>query len=66
MAGQQPQGLPGGNITRLTLKGDRVVGEERLDLPGAFWRDIRQAPDGSIYLLQGGPAGKIVKLTPKG
>jgi len=66
VAGQQPQGLPGGNITRLTLKNERVTGEERLDLPGAFWRDIRQAPDGSIYLLQGGPAGKIVKLTPKG
>lgn len=66
VTGQQPQGLPGGNVTRLSVKGDRVVGEERLDLPGAFWRDIRQAPDGSIYLLQGGPVGKIVKLTPKG
>ena len=65
VAGQQPQGLPGGNLTRLTVKGDRVVGEERLDLPGALWRDIRQASDGSIYLLQGGPAGRIVKLTPK-
>lgn len=65
VAGQQPQGLPGGNITRLTVKGDRVVGEERLDLPGAFWRDIRQGADGAIYLLQGGPAGRIVKLTPK-
>jgi len=66
VAGQQPQGLPGGAITRLTIRNERVVGEERLDLPGAFWRDIRQAPDGSIYLLQGGPAGKIVRLTPKG
>ncbi|HEY0651241.1 PQQ-dependent sugar dehydrogenase [Phenylobacterium sp.] len=65
VAGQQPQGLPGGNLTRLTIKGERVVGEERLDLPGAFWRDIRQGPDGAIYLLQGGPAGKIVKLTPR-
>ncbi|MBL8772367.1 MAG: PQQ-dependent sugar dehydrogenase [Phenylobacterium sp.] len=65
IAGQQPQGLPGGHITRLTLKNDRVVGEERLDLPGAYWRDIRQAADGSIYLLAGGPAGRIVRLTPK-
>lgn len=65
IAGQQPQGLPGGHITRLTLKGERVVGEERLDLPGAYWRDIRQGPDGGIYLLAGGPAGRIVKLTPK-
>lgn len=66
VSGQQPQGLPGGNITRLTVKGDKVTGEERLDMPGALWRDIRQGSDGAIYLLQGGPAGKIVKLTPKG
>lgn len=65
VAGQQPQGLPGGHITRLSTHRDRIVGEERLDLPGAFWRDIRQGQDGAIYLLQGGPAGKIVKLTPK-
>lgn len=65
VVGQTPQGLPGGNVTRLTIKGERVVGEERLDLPGAFWRDIRQAPDGALYLLQGGPVGKILKLTPK-
>lgn len=66
ISGQQPQGLPGGNITRLTLKGERVVGEERLELPGTLWRDIRQGPDGAIYLLKGGPLGAIMKLTPKG
>jgi glucose/arabinose dehydrogenase len=65
VAGQMPQGLPGGAITRLTIKGERVAGEERLDLPGAYYRDIRQGPDGSIYLLVGGPAGRIVKVTPK-
>lgn len=65
ISGQMPQGLPGGNITRVTLKGERVVGEERLDLPGAYWRDIRQGPDGAVYLLQGGPVGKIVRLTPR-
>ena len=42
-----------------------MAGEERLDMPGAYWRDIRQGPDGTIYLLAGGPAGRIVKLTPK-
>ena len=66
VSGFQPQGLAGGNITRLTIKNERVVGEERLDMPGALWRDIRQGPDGAIYLLQGGAVGKIVKLTPKG
>ena len=43
-----------------------MVGEERLDMPGTLWRDIRQGPDGAIYLLQGGAVGKIVKLTPTG
>ena len=66
VSGFQPQGLPGGNVQRLTIKGERVVGEERLDMPGALWRDIRQGPDGAIYLLQGGAVGKIVKLMPKG
>jgi len=67
ISGKQPQGLPGGDITRLTIKNEKVVGEERLAMPNiANWRDIRQGPDGAIYLLQDGPVGKIVKLTPKG
>lgn len=66
ISGKQPQGLPGGNVTRLTLKGEKVVGEERLDIPGTVnWRDIRQGPDGAVYLLKDGPAGQIIKLTPK-
>ena len=65
ISGMQPQGLAGGNITRLTIKDERVVGEERLDLPPTYWRDIRQGPDGAVYLLKGGPVGAILKLTPK-
>ena len=45
---------------RLTLDGDKVVGEERL-LPDhgveERIRDVRQGPDGLIYVLtDGGPA----------
>jgi len=65
IAGMQPQGLPGGFVTRVTVKDERVIGEERLDLPPGYWRDIRQGPDGAVYLLKGGAAGEIVKLTPK-
>lgn len=67
IAGKQPQGLPGGFITRLTLKGEKVVGEERLEIPGPVnLRDIRQGPDGAVYVLKDGPSGQIIKLTPKG
>jgi glucose/arabinose dehydrogenase len=66
ISGKQPQGLPGGAVTRLTIKNERVVGEERLDIPGPVnWRDIRQGPDGAVYLLKDGPVGQIIKLTPK-
>lgn len=66
IAGRQPQGLPGGFVTRLTFKNEKVVGEERLEIPGPVnLRDIRQGPDGAVYLLKDGPAGAILKLTPK-
>ena len=42
-----------------------MIGEERLALPPGRFRDIRQGPDGAIYLLQSGFAGKITKLVPK-
>lgn len=43
------------------------MGEERLEVPGPVnLRDIRQGPDGAVYVLKDGPAGAIIKLTPKG
>ena len=49
--------------------GDRVVGEERLlqDLQPARdrFRDVRQGPDGAIYLLTDNAKGRILKLVPK-
>jgi glucose/arabinose dehydrogenase len=57
------------DLVRLELNGDRVVAEERLlkDLqpkPEAI-RDVRQGPDGAIYLLTDGSAGRVLKLVPK-
>jgi len=65
VSGLQPQGLPGGYIARLTVRGERVVGEERLALPPGRFRDIRQGPDGAVYLMESGAQGKITKLVPK-
>ena len=58
------------DLVRLSLDGEKVVGEERLltDLPvRAHVRDVRQGPDGTLYLLTDETiAGKLLKLVPKG
>ncbi|MSQ66843.1 MAG: PQQ-dependent sugar dehydrogenase [Gammaproteobacteria bacterium] len=62
-------GLASTNLVRLDLQGERVVGEERLLtdlLPKAERiRDVRQGPDGAIYLLTDSAQGRILKLVPK-
>jgi glucose/arabinose dehydrogenase len=53
------------DLVRLSLDGEKVVGEERLltDL-GASIRDVRQGPDGALYLLTDASNGKVLKLVP--
>ncbi len=57
------------DLVRLTLDGDKVVGEERLltDLKPKRerLRDVRQGPDGAIYLLTDGAQGRLLKLVPR-
>jgi glucose/arabinose dehydrogenase len=47
-----PRSLAESNLIRLTLKGNAIVGEERLlhDL-GARIRDVRVGNDGKVYVL---------------
>ena len=54
-----------GLLVRLTLEGDRIVAEERLleDL-GERIRDVRQGPDGFLYLLTDDYDGRILRLEP--
>ena len=54
------------DLVRLTLDGEKVTGEERLlaDRREAI-RDVRQGPDGHLYLLTDGGSGKLLKLSPK-
>jgi aldose sugar dehydrogenase len=63
-------GLGSENLVRLSLKGERVTGEERLltDLTPKRERirDVRQGPDGALYLLTDNAAGRILKLIPAG
>ena len=52
-------------LSRLELNGDKVVKEERL-LQGLHERirDVRQGPDGALYLLTDNSAGRILRLVP--
>jgi glucose/arabinose dehydrogenase len=52
-------------LVRLRLAGDRIVGEEVLltELHERI-RDVRQGPDGALYVLTDNDAGRILKLTP--
>ncbi|HEX5111129.1 MAG TPA: PQQ-dependent sugar dehydrogenase [Vicinamibacterales bacterium] len=55
--------MAGQHLVRLVLKGERVVAEERL-LAGRKQRirEIRQGPDGAIYIFMG---AQLVRLSPK-
>lgn len=59
-------GLGGKQLARLTLDGDRVVGEERLltELKQRI-RDVVVGPDGALYVATDSAAGKVLKITPK-
>ena len=50
---------------RLELNGDKVVREERL-LSGQVGRvrDVRQGPDGYLYLLTDSPSGALLRIEP--
>ena len=52
-------------LVRLTLKGDKVVSEERM-LDGKLGRirDVRQGPDGLLYVLTDSANGRLIRLLP--
>ena len=53
------------HLARLTMDGDEVVGEERLlDDQGWRIRDVRQGPDGALYLLVDAREAPLVRLVP--
>jgi glucose/arabinose dehydrogenase len=57
--------LAGRMLARLSLDGDRVTGEERLlEKPGDRIRDVREGPDGALWLLTDDDPGRILRLVP--
>jgi quinoprotein glucose dehydrogenase len=55
--------LAGQQIQRLSLNGTQVVNTEKLLQGYARFRDIRQGPDGYLYVLTEGP-GQLIRLKP--
>jgi glucose/arabinose dehydrogenase len=54
------------DVRRLVMKGDRIVGEEvLLSNLNERIRDIRQGPDGALYILTDNAKGRILRLVPK-
>jgi glucose/arabinose dehydrogenase len=59
--------LSGKMLVRLSVNGHAVTGEERL-LQNLYERirDVRQGPDGALWLLTDNSAGRILRVTPAG
>jgi glucose/arabinose dehydrogenase len=59
--------LAGELVSRLSLEGNRITGEERMlrDL-GERIRDVREGPDGYVYLLTDRSNGRILRVKPAG
>lgn len=53
------------HLVRLVLDGDRVVAEEKLLAElGERIRDVRQGPDGALYVVTDSPRGRVLRLIP--
>ena len=57
--------LAGAHLARLVLDGDKVVAEEKLlGSLGERIRDVRQGPDGALYVATDSGNGRILRLVP--
>lgn len=54
-------GLGGGHLMHVDLDGERIVGINYL-LTGVRFRNVKQAPDGTLYLLTDEPEGRILRV----
>jgi glucose/arabinose dehydrogenase len=57
--------LSGAMLVRLTLSGNTVTAEERLlqNLNESI-RDVRQGPDGALWLLTDSSNGRVLRVAP--
>ena len=60
-------GMKATSLVRLTLENDRVTGEEHLLTDrGQRIRDVRQGPDGALYVVTDAANGELWKIAPRG
>ncbi len=58
--------LAGQALHRLVLDGEKVVGEETLLADqGERIRDVRNGPDGALWLLTDNPEGRVLRVVPR-
>jgi glucose/arabinose dehydrogenase len=50
-------------LRRTDLDGTRVLGEQKLSI-GRRVRDVRQGPDGGLYILTDEPEGALIRIVP--
>ena len=58
-------GLSSQALIRITLDGQRVRNEERIDMKRRI-RDVLQAPDGALLVIVDAKEGELLRLTPAG
>ncbi|CAN5282602.1 PQQ-dependent sugar dehydrogenase [soil metagenome] len=56
-------GLVGEQVRRIILNGESVIGEESITI-GQRVRDVRQGPDGYIYVLTDHEVGQLIRIVP--
>ena len=56
-------GLVSGEIRRIILNETSISGEEKLTI-GARVRDVRQGPDGRLYVLTDEANGRLLRIVP--
>ncbi|WP_199222858.1 PQQ-dependent sugar dehydrogenase [Rhodohalobacter mucosus] len=57
-------GLVGEQVRRIILDGETIVGEEKIPI-GRRVRDVKQGPDGFIYVLTAHDDGELIRITPE-
>ncbi|HQX13745.1 MAG TPA: PQQ-dependent sugar dehydrogenase [Nitrosomonas sp.] len=56
--------LAGKHVARLTIDSNKITSEEQLLANTTRFRNIKQSPDGTLYLLTDEANGKLLKIVP--